>query len=73
MNKVAIKVARQKLNLTQWGLAEMLGVSKSAVEKWEYGVNKISKPTQELLLLKVKEKDHVIKKRYRPNPGKAYP
>lgn len=32
-----VKEIRQKLGLTQKGLAEMLGVSENTVQNWEYG------------------------------------
>lgn len=42
VDKKYIKDLRLKLKLTQSAFAEVLGVTKKSVEKWEQGINKIN-------------------------------
>lgn len=42
---------RMSLNMTQVLLAEYLGVSKKAIEKWEQGKNKINGTVQRMIFL----------------------
>lgn len=58
-----VKNFRQKYNLTQVALANILGVTKKAVEKWEQGTNKINKSTVVLLSL-LYEDEQLLKKLY---------
>lgn len=48
MNSNELKQIRLKLNLTQAQLADLLGVSLSAVRSWEQGQRNISEPTARL-------------------------
>ncbi len=52
--KEQIKGERQKLDMTQKETAELLEVSKSAVEKWEYGKEPL-KITQEGALARLRK------------------
>lgn len=42
---------RMELNMSQTLLADYLGVSKKAIEKWEQGKNKINAPVTRLIFL----------------------
>lgn len=49
MTPAEIRAARKRLGLSQEGLAERMGVSRSLVEKWEIGLRKISASHAKLL------------------------
>ena len=51
VDKDFVKDFRNKNNLTQIALANMVGVSKKTVEKWEQGVNKVNGSSAVLLTL----------------------
>ncbi len=44
-----VKNFRRKYSLTQIALANILGVSKKAIEKWEQGANRVSRSNATLL------------------------
>lgn len=50
-----VKAIRLQNSMTQNELAKFLGVSKKTVEAWEYGDNKVSGPSNRLLLMLSKE------------------
>lgn len=58
-----VKTFRQENGLTQVALANILGVSKKTIEKWEQGVNKITGSSAKLLAL-LKEDPILLKKLY---------
>jgi len=37
-----LKIARKRKNISQWDLAEMLGISQSTLSKWERGVSQFT-------------------------------
>lgn len=43
IDKTGVKEFREKFGLSQTALANVMGVSKKAVEKWEQGINRVSK------------------------------
>ena len=49
MNPHDILAARQRLGLTQAGLAERLGTTQSTVSRWEAGRVPISRPAERLI------------------------
>jgi len=51
LDKVFIKELRLKLKLTQSAFAEVLGVTKKSVEKWEQGINNINGSAKKIALL----------------------
>ena len=55
MTPAELKVARDKLELTQAALASLLGVHRIAVVRWETGVRKI--PSMLRLALKALEQE----------------
>lgn len=57
-----IKNIRTKLDLTQFAFANIIGVSKKAVEAWEAGVNVPQGPAQRMLELL--DKEPLIVKKY---------
>ncbi|VDH16738.1 putative zinc finger/helix-turn-helix protein, YgiT family [Algoriella xinjiangensis] len=64
MNQIDIKKNRQKLELSQLELANLLGVSVSAIRSWEQGTRNISK-TAEVLFT------DIIKKHNQNNDSEA--
>lgn len=54
------KQYRERLGLTQQGLAEYLGVSKRTVEDWDQGVTDPPQPSLRLMRLHVKHSQHFI-------------
>lgn len=50
-----LKNERQRLGLTQADLADLLDVTKSAVEKWEYGVQEPAAIAQEGALARLRK------------------
>lgn len=50
-----IKLERERLGLTQAGVASLLGVSKSVIEKWEAGTRTPLEITQEGALQRLKK------------------
>lgn len=65
-----IKNVRKKLGLTQKEFAELLGSSKSTVERWETSASHIRGPLVLLLQLLEKEQNYVEKMKV---PPKVYP
>lgn len=51
VDKDFVKTFRKEFHLTQIALANVLGVTKKTVEKWEQGVNKVSGSSAVLLKL----------------------
>lgn len=51
VDKEFVKNFRRKYNLTQITLANILGVTKKAVEKWEQGINRVNGSSAVLLRL----------------------
>ena len=58
-----VKSFRKKNNLTQVALANIFGVTKKTIEKWEQGVNKIGGSSAVLLTL-LNKYPEVLKKIY---------
>src|SRR5258708_5247104 len=52
-----VKAVRQKLHKSQAQLAEILGVSSSAVQSWEQGIRKPEAAVSKILRLLVKHPD----------------
>lgn len=61
VNNETLKILRNDLNLSQAKFANIIGVSKKTVEKWEQGANPIQGPTARLIYLIMN--DHSIIKR----------
>jgi putative transcriptional regulator len=59
MTKEELKAARQRLGLTQAGLAEKLGVSRRTVEAWESGRRNIPAPIEKLVNILEQGHGHV--------------
>lgn len=51
VNSDFVKSLREKNNYTQVRLANIIGVSKKTVEKWEQGANPIASPSARLMFL----------------------
>lgn len=51
IDKEFLRQFRKKHNLTQVALANILGVSTAAVQKWEYGINNIGGTATRLVIL----------------------
>lgn len=56
INGKYIRDFRIRMKMSQSVLADYLGVSKKAIEKWEQGVNKVNKTVARLIY--IFEKDH---------------
>ena len=69
-NAEEIKNARKNLGLTQKEFAELIGVSKSTVERWESGNEDVRGPIVLLLQFLNREPDYVQKIKV---PEKVYP
>ena len=50
MTKYDVKRVRTKLRLTQDGLADLLGVARNTVARWELGLHPVSSPVERLLI-----------------------
>lgn len=48
-NEINLKLIRRQLGLTQAELAEKLGVTQAAIQKWESGVRHINGSARKLL------------------------
>lgn len=59
-----VKRFRQKYGLTQIALANIMGVSKKTIEKWEQGANKVSGSSAVLLTL-LNNEPEILNKVYR--------
>ena len=59
IDKIGVKEFREKFGLSQTALAIVMGVSKKAVEKWEQGINKVSKSTAVLFAV-INERPDVL-------------
>lgn len=56
-NAQNIKELRKKINVTQAGLANLLGVSARTVESWEANRTEPTRPVQKLLTLLTRNND----------------
>lgn len=56
-NAQSIKELRKKINVTQAGLANLLGVSPRTVESWEANRTEPTRPVQKLLTLLTRNND----------------
>lgn len=56
-NAQNIKELRKKINVTQAGLANLLGVSPRTVESWEANRTEPTRPVQKLLTLLTRNND----------------
>lgn len=70
VDRLFIKNFRKTHNLTQVALANILGVTKKAIEKWEQGTNNINKSSAVLLTL-LKNNPELIKQLYSVNIKKG--
>ena len=61
-----VKQFRHENNLTQVALANILGVTKKAIEKWEQGVNKVNGSSAVLLKL-LNDNPELISQLYKVN------
>jgi len=61
-----VKEFRNKYGLTQIALANILGVTKKAIEKWEQGANNVNGSSAVLLTL-LNENNDLLKKVYSVN------
>lgn len=68
INKEFVKDFRQKNHLTQLALANILGVTKKTIEKWEQGVNKVGGSSAVLLNL-LSENPELLKQLYHVKTG----
>ncbi len=63
INKESLKNLRNRLGFTQSLFADILGVSKKTIEKWEQGANPIKGPAARLLYL-IMQDEKTIEKLY---------
>jgi DNA-binding transcriptional regulator YiaG len=49
MTSAEVKKAREAMGLTQSELADLLGVARNSVARWEMGMHPISTPVERLL------------------------
>ena len=68
VDKDFVKSFRKEFGLTQVALANILGVKKKAVEKWEQGVNKVGGSSAVLLKL-LKDNPELISQLYSVKSG----
>lgn len=64
INSEYIKEFRRKYALTQAALANIMGVTKKTIERWEQGINKVSRSSSVLFTLLSKNENllHQIRK-----------
>lgn len=58
-----VKNLRSKYNLTQVALANIIGVSKKAIEKWEQGKNRVNSSSAILMCL-INENESILNQLY---------
>lgn len=68
VNGEYVKQFRKKYGLTQIALANIIGVTKKTIEKWEQGVNKVSGSSAVLLKL-LNDNPNLIEQLYKVNVG----
>jgi putative transcriptional regulator len=58
--EIEVKIIREKMGLTQFGFAMLIGVSKRTVENWEQGRRKPTGPANALLRALKADPKHVV-------------